>query len=192
MNLTRTMTNTAPRRRGVTLVELMVAIAIGGVVLTVVAALTVFGARSFAALGNYSVLDQQSRQGIDLMTREIRQATALVRTNASPIGLVFTNANKGITVTYSWDPAARELVAKYSNEGDERVLLTGCDDWEFSLWQRTPYPNLTNVFYPATSAGLCKLVNMTWKCSRTVGGTQLLNTETIQTAQIVLRNQKSN
>jgi len=33
----------------------------------------------------------------------------------------------------------------------------------------------------------CKLINMTWKCSRTIFGSKR-NTESIQTAQIVLRN----
>jgi hypothetical protein len=51
------------------------------------------------------------------------------------------------------------------------------------------------VFFPATnSAGaydlsVCKLINMTWKCSRTVLGSKL-NTESVQTAQVVLRNKQ--
>ncbi|MEY4387376.1 MAG: hypothetical protein RLY20_2659 [Verrucomicrobiota bacterium] len=182
----------AGRSAGVTLVELMVALGVGSIVLAVVATVTVFGARSFMALGNYSALDQQSCAGVDQMTREIRQATALISTNNSPKALVFTNANKGITITYAWNANTKQLTAKYSNESQERVLLRGCEDWSFHLWQRTPYSNLTNVFYAATSPKLCKLVDMSWKCSRTVGGTKLLNTESIQTAQIVLRNQKAN
>ena len=185
-------TRLALRRRGLTLTELMVGMGIGSLMLVVVALFTIFGTRSYVALGNYSALDQQSRLGIDQMTRELRQATALVKTNASPKGLVFTNANKGITVAYSWDAGTRELTAKYSNEAKPRVLLTGCDGWDYDLWQRTPYPNLTNVFYNATTPASCKLVNMTWKCSRAVGATKLQNTETIQTTLIVLRNQQSN
>lgn len=182
----------ASSRSAMTLMEVMVALGIGSMVLAIIAVATVFGARSFVALGNYSVLDQQSRLGVDQMTREIRQSTALLRTNASPKGLVFTNANTRTTVTYSWDPNTKLLTAKYSNEAAPRQILKNCDDWQFKIWQRTPYANQTNVFYSATNASLCKLVDMTWKCSRTVGGTKLLNTETIQTAQIVLRNQKSN
>jgi prepilin-type N-terminal cleavage/methylation domain-containing protein len=193
MIMTNINSSTAARGcRGMTLVELMVAMAIGSIVLAIVMTFTVFGGRSFVALGNYSVLDQQSRLGVDQMTREIRQATALISTNASPKSMVITNATKGISVTYVWDSATKELTAKYSNEGAKRVLLKGCEDWNFKLWQRTPYPNQTNVFYAANSPKLCKLVDMTWKCSRSVNGTKLLNTESIQTAQIVLRNQKSN
>ena len=111
------MINTNPSvaalgRRGMTLVELMVAMAIGSIVLAIVMTFTVFGGRSFAALGNYSVLDQQSRLGVDQMTREIRQATALIATNASPKSMVITNVTKGISVTYVWDSATKELTAK--------------------------------------------------------------------------------
>jgi hypothetical protein len=160
----------------------------------VVAVLMVFGVRSFIALGNYSILDQQSQLGVDQMTREIRQATTVVnwQTNASSKWILFTNAVEGFTVKYSWAADSRELVARYSSEGEDRILLRGCDKWDFSLWQRSPYKNLTNVFYGANTPALCKLINMDWKCSRSVLGTNLINTETIQTAQIVLRNQQSN
>lgn len=184
-------TRAALRRRGMTLTELLVGMGIGSIILTVVALFTVFGARSFVSLGNYSALDQQSRLGIDQMTRELRQATALVKTNASPKGLVFTNATKGITVNYYLTSSTKELWAKYSNEANPRRLLTGCDSWDFELWQRTPTTN-DNVFFPASTPSSCKLVNMTWKCSRSVGGTKRQNTETIQTTLIVLRNQQSN
>jgi hypothetical protein len=49
------------------------------------------------------------------------------------------------------------------------------------------------VFYPATNnAGaldltICKVINMNWKCSRAILQ-QKINTESVQTAQIVLRN----
>jgi Tfp pilus assembly protein PilW len=185
--------SSAAARRAMTLVEVLVAVAIGSLVLAVVVTLIVFGARSFIALGNYSVLDQQSRLGIDRMTREIRQATAVigVQTNTTPIWLLITNATKGITVKYAWDPATQELTAKYSDNAAEQTLLTGCERWSFSLWQRTPYANQTNAFHTADTLALCKLVSMNWKCSRSVMGTNLMNTETIQTAQIVLRNQQS-
>jgi Tfp pilus assembly protein PilW len=184
----------ARRARGVGLIELLVGTGLGSLVLAVVAVLTVFGARSFAALGNYSVMDLQSRQGIDQMTREIRQATAVVawQTNSTAKYLIFTNAIGGYSVRYSWTAASAELVETYSTGATPKMLLTNCLAWDFSLFQRTPYPNQTNVFYAAPSVNLCKLVNMNWKCSRGVGGTKLLNTESIQTAQVVLRNQQSN
>ena len=65
------------RRRGVTLIELLASVGVGSLVLTVVAMLTVFTARSFEALKNYDSLDRYSRNALDTMSREIRQTRAL-------------------------------------------------------------------------------------------------------------------
>jgi type II secretory pathway pseudopilin PulG len=182
------------QQAAMTLLELLVAMGLGTLVLAVVLVLTVFAARTFIALGNYSNLDQQSRLAADNMTREMRQATSIVawQTNANSRSLTLTNATQGYGMRYWWDSSSRNLWVRKSNENADRVVLTGCDRWDFALWQRTPQPNLTNVFYPALSPAQCKLVDMTWKCSRAVVSTALLNTETVQTAQIVLRNQRSN
>ncbi len=51
------------------------------------------------------------------------------------------------------------------------------------------------MFYPATNSSgvydpsICKLINMSWKCSRTILGSKM-NTESVQTAQVVLRNKQ--
>lgn len=181
-----------------TLVELMVGIGVGSIVLALVSILTVFGARSFVSLGNYSILEQQSRAGIDQLTREVRQATAVVswQTNALPKWLLVTNVTvepngttNAYSVKYSWD-SDRQLVVRKSNESEDKVLLEGCDSWDFSLWKGVPNTNQTDGFYAATNATECKLICMTWKCSRFMAGTNTVNTEAVQTAQIVLRNKK--
>lgn len=192
------------RRRNtvaMTLVELMVGIGVGSIVLAVVSILTVFGTRSFVSLGNYSILEQQSHAGIDQITRELRQAAGVVawQTNSLPKWLLVTNitvnpdgttnASKAYSVKYSWD-SDRQLVVRKSNESEDKVLLEGCDSWDFSLWKRAPYANQTNGFYRATTAADCKLISMTWRCSRFIAGTNSVNTEAVQTAQIVLRNKK--
>jgi hypothetical protein len=182
-------TNLVRRRTALamTLVELMIGIGVGSIVLAVVSVLTVFGARSFVTLGNYSILEQQSTTGIDQITRELRQASRVVawQTNSLPKWLLVTNMN-GYTVKYSLD-SDRQLVMRKSNEGEDKVLIEGCDSWNFSLWKGAPQ---TNGFYLATTAADCKMISMTWKCSRFIAGTNSMNTEAAQTAQIVLRNKK--
>jgi hypothetical protein len=76
------------------------------------------------------------------------------------------------------------------------TVLTECDRWDFGLYQRTPLVTSSNVFYyPATNTAgtldpkLCKLINLSWKCSRLVAA-QKLNTESVQAAQFVLRNKQ--
>lgn len=189
MTLKFTRKNVASRGSTVamTMVELMIGIGVGSIVLAVVSILTVFGARSFVSLGNYSILEQQSTTGIDQITRELRQASRVVawQTNSLPKWLIVTNMN-GYTVKYSLD-SDRQLVVRKSNEGEDKVLLEGCDSWNFALLNGAPR---TNGFLLATNALDCKLISMTWTCSRFIGGTNSVNTEAVQTAQIVLRNKK--
>lgn len=178
----------ARSRCAMTLVEVLVAMGIGSIVLTIIASLTVFGARSFMALGNYAILDQHSRQAIDTMERDMRQATAVTgwSSNSTTRWIQFTNSNTSTSFKYTWDKASQTLSS--STKG---LVLTNCTDWTFSLWQRTPQKNQTNIFFGADSPSLCKLVDMTWKCERSLRGTNLINSESIQTAQVVLRNKQS-
>jgi len=164
-----------------TLVELMVAVGISSVALSAVAAFVFYSARSFAAIGNYVDLDNTSRKAVDLMTKEIRQTAALsdYQTNA----LTFTDYD-GKPLQYIYDPAEQKLTRV--KDAISTVLLTGCDSLEFYIYQRTPQPG-TNSFYAASDATQCKLVEMKWRCSRSLLGKQA-NTETVQTAQVVIRN----
>ena len=178
-----------------TLLEMLVVTALAGVLMTVAGYLTVFSARSLQSLGNYSDLDMQSRVALDLVSREFRQGTALVafQTNAPDKSLTLTNANLGKAINLSWNSSARSLVLTLGTEVP-RVLLTECDRWDFTLYSRAPNVTPTNImFYLSTNgAGVldpaqCKLIDMSWKCSRQILGAKI-NTESVQTAQIVLRN----
>ncbi len=171
------------RRRGLTLVETLMAVGISSIALTALAAVAFYSARSFAAIGNYVDLDNSSRQAVDSMTKEIRQTIALsdFKTNA----LTFVDYDgKPLQYIYDPDPAQQKLTRV--KDAVSTVLLTGCDSLEFHIYQRTPQPG-TNGFYAATEAAQCKLIEMKWRCSRSLLG-QKANTETVQTAQVVLRN----
>ena len=60
-----------------TLVEMMVASAIGTLVFIAIANLTVFTSRTFSAILNYTDMDQKSRYALDLMTTEIHHRDAV-------------------------------------------------------------------------------------------------------------------
>src|SRR5258707_14680982 len=74
-------------RRGWTMVEMMVAIGAGSLLLTAVAQITVFTARSFVAMGNYADLDRASRNALDVISREIRQAKSVGSYSTSSLQL---------------------------------------------------------------------------------------------------------
>jgi prepilin-type N-terminal cleavage/methylation domain-containing protein len=183
------------RPKGFTLVELMVSVAVGSVVMSAVAYLSYFATRSFVAIGNYSDLDAKSRNTLDVMSREMRQATALLsfQTNLTVKTLRLTNSTVRASLTLRYDANERTLAFSCTSP-PQSVILTECDRWDFALYQRTPLVTATNIlFYPATNlagaldASACKLINMSWQCSRQILG-QKVNTETVQSSQIVLRN----
>lgn len=173
----------------------MIASSIGLIVLAGLASMTFFATRSFAALGNYSDLDSKSRNALDRMSRELREATAVVSFKSDlPVkSLTLTNSVTGATLGMVYDQDDRVMTFT-SSVPAMTVTLTDCDRWDFSLYQRTPLITGTNIlFYSATNTAgvldpaVCKVLNMSWQCSRSILGRRA-NTETIQTAQIVLRN----
>jgi prepilin-type N-terminal cleavage/methylation domain-containing protein len=181
---------------GFTLPEVMISVALSSLILGLAGSLWLFGSRSFAAMSNYTDLDMKSRNALDLMSREIRQASRVTgfHNTGNTRWLQVTNAIEGTATTYTWNATPRTLVCQKTGQPDQ-VYLTECDRWDFDLFQRAPQKGGTYVFFPATNTAgaddlsICKLVNMTWKCSRTILGSRV-NTESVQTAQVVLRNKQ--
>jgi hypothetical protein len=117
------------------------------------------------------------------------------QTNASFKTFTLTNNDQAAAITLTWDAGAGTVTM--AKTGQPTVTnLTQCDRWDFAFYQRTPWVTGTNIiFYPATnSAGsldlsLCKLISMSWKCSRAIMGAKI-DTESVQTSEIVLRNKQ--
>jgi prepilin-type N-terminal cleavage/methylation domain-containing protein len=182
----------ASRRKttiGMTLIEVMVALGLSSILLAVVGTLSIYSARSFSALGNYVDLDLHSRAAADVLGRELRQATAVIdlQTNSAVNYVTLTNAYALTRLKVSWDTNAGTLLFEKTGQ-PAQTCLTGCGDWRFTFYTRAPNVSATNLsFNLATNMAGCKLINMSWKCTRTILGSKV-NSESVQTAQIVLRN----
>src|SRR5712671_112569 len=128
----------AARCQGMTLVELMIATGVGSIVLAALMALTFFSARSFAAVTNYVDLDARSRNALDKMSQEIRQADRLAINGYSATQLIFLGTDpvtsNAYTLTYTWDPAGKTLTRSKGSES--QVLLTECTDLRWYMFQR--------------------------------------------------------
>jgi hypothetical protein len=181
--------------RAFTLIEMLISVGLGTAMLTVVVFLTIYGARTFAAMGNYIDLDDQSRNAADVIGREIRDASAVMayQTNLPTMWLKLTNATSATISVLTYDSNARMLTFQKTGQVTQ-TNLTQCDQWSFTLYDRAPLLTSTNILFHAATNGsgqldptFCKLINMSWKCSRTILGAKL-TTESVQTAQIVLRN----
>ena len=188
------------RSSGWTLPELMVAIAIGALMLTAIFGFSLYSLRSFVAIANYSELEEKSRRTLDEMTRQIRQATAIInmQNSGGTRWLTLTNSTPGAVnkyVKYTWDSSVKVLYFEATTH-PKTPTLTECDNWEFSFYQRAPIPGSTNnQFFPAVDKSgkidftIAKLVDMKWHCTREVLG-KTMQTESVQTTRIVLRNRQ--
>lgn len=180
------ITSTASRRRsrsGAALVDVLVAAAVASMVLAAVGLLVVFGARSFAAMTNYVILDQHSRNTLDRMSREIRQCNRLLTSSANH--LEFEDADGG-TLRYEYDPDTRRLLRTKDGVVDSAPLLEGCTFLKFAIYQRNPKQGVYDQ-YPTAVPDTCKLVQLSWVCARPILGGQ--NTESVQSAKVVIRKQ---
>ena len=167
----------------------MVATALGGLVIAAVMALMFFSARSFAALTNYVDLDNFSRNALDTMSREIRQADRLVSGDDHQLVFQHTNPTNGsaFNVSYTYDPDTKQLVRRQHGADESKILLQECDFLRFSIFQRNPI-NGTYDQYPTADPDTCKLVQLSWICSRNILGKKA-NTESVQSAKVVIRKQ---
>ena len=192
-----TINHSKYRRRaaGFTLVEMMVAIGLTAVLMSSLMGLYVSGLLSFAAMGNYQNLEVKSYYALDTLSREIRNSNLVLGyvTNQSlTLSNSYARNGAGQINIITYDPTAQIVTLQRTGQ-PTMTNLTGCDSWGFALYTRAPDTNSfsTNiVFTVATNAPACKLIQMSWKCSRTILGSKL-NTESVQTAQIVLRNKTS-
>lgn len=180
-----------PLASGFTLVEVMVAMAVATLLFGSIVALGMYTARSFNMIGNYVDLDAQSRNTADVLGREIRDSSDLIAFSTNnPAYLKLTNDTIGqsITITYYKDHSTLVLSKAGATTKTTQTLLTHCDSWTFSLFNRAPDITSDSIsFYAATNANTCKVINMSWRCSRTIFGSPL-TTVSVQTAQIMLRN----
>lgn len=193
--------NLQPRSaRAFTLVELMMGMAISAVTLTAVLAFTVYAAKSFAALENYVDLEQKTQNTLDTMTREIRQSQYLSNySTATMNGRLVTNRvsfldGDGDLLTYNYTNAPSGDgnntvgVLMRTKAGVTTMMLTNVDYLSFQLYQRNPIGGSIYDQYQASTASPCKLVAVSWVCSRTILGDKL-TTESVQTTKIIMRKQ---
>jgi Tfp pilus assembly protein PilW len=163
--------------------EFLMALGLTGIVMLVIVTLSVSTGRSLAEMFNYVDLDHSNRIAIDVMSRDLRQVRYLSAYNTNALSFVDKDLT---TLSYIYSPATRSLTRV--KNGQSNTLLDDCDSLRFALYQRTPQSNNFNL-YTISALTNCKVVSVTWSCSRKVLGIKA-NAEQAQAARIVIRNKK--
>ena len=166
---------------GTTLVEFMIAIAVGMIAIGALASLSLYSGRTFAGLLNYADLETKSRSALDLLTKEIRQTQFLSAYDTNQ--LTFRDLD-GVPLVYNYD--STNLTLTRTKAGTSKVLLTGCESLTFGIFLRTTTNGTFNQYSSTAEPTNTKVVQVSWLCKRSIVGTKL-NSESVQTAKIVIR-----
>lgn len=143
---------------GFTLIEMMVASAIGSLVVGLIMGVSFFTGRSIASLTDSVHLSNDSRQVIDRMSQKIRQAVAVTAYSTNAITVNFLGTN----LTYAFLEDERQLVEIENTT--TTVLLNDCTSLRFDLFRRNPVTNSFDQFPAADTIAEAKLVRVSWTC----------------------------
>jgi Tfp pilus assembly protein PilW len=171
------------RQNGLTIVEFLIAITIGFVAMAGISTFASFTARSFGAMANYMELDKNSRNALDRLTQVVREADGV--TEYAQHSIVLSYHSQRLSFDYS--PESKQLTMTDTNN-TTRTLLDDCDYLDFQVFQRNTLSGTYDQYPAAADESDAKLVQVSWICSRRLVG-NLLNTESVQSAKIVIRKQ---
>ncbi len=177
------------KRRGWTMIELLMVMGIVSILGVVIASVMVFSGKSFKSLKNYIELDDLSRRSLDSMMNDIREATRVTYWSPSSNELHMLDPDN-IELKLKYNSATRCLTREWN--GKTNTLLTECDRLAFAMFQRSPQAG--GGWLWTSSTNYCKLVEVNWSCSRALYSTNYkatanFQTESVQTAKIVIRNE---
>jgi hypothetical protein len=168
---------------------MMMAMGLTTLLVLVICAFSLFTSRSFAGMFNYVDLDERNKLTMDQLSRDVRQAKRLKScvTNSATMTVqtITLEDADGTDLIYSYNQKHGTLTRV--KDGKARVVLSGCNELAFHLGQRNTTEGGYDV-YNAASPATCKVINVSWNCSRQILGNKA-NTESAQTARIVIRKQ---
>ena len=173
---------TTKERAAFTLIEVMIATAVATIVGVIIAAFTVFSARSFASMANYTQMNQDSQLALDKMFKDIRQARQLTSYSSNSLTFLDVDSN---SLQFVYSPVSNSL--SRISSGKTTVLLSNSNSLEFWAYQPILISNSFSC-YTAAVTNNARVIQVTWTCSRGFLGNQHANTENSESAEIVMRN----
>jgi prepilin-type N-terminal cleavage/methylation domain-containing protein len=184
LSLTPDIHPRAGRRRGFTLVEVMIGATLSSFILAGVLSAFLFMGRSGANLRNYSDMESQARKSLEVFAEDVRQASAI--SWASNVSLTLT-VNL-VPITYSYDSSTDNFSRTVS--GTTTTLISGITDGTFSFksynvaGSEMPLVTAANLTAAGSST---KQLQISLEASRT---TQTVTSATnlVLSARYILRN----
>lgn len=181
----------ARRRRGFTLVEILIATSISSFVLAGVLSAFLMLGRSGYNAASYCIMEAEARRALESFSEEARLASNITWNSASSITLtVVTSTSATYQVTYAYDSSTSGSTAQSfyrvlgtaSSTATRLVLVRNISDFAFRR-----YKVVNGVDFTASNDLETKQIQITLRSIRT-GVTAVSATNAVLSARVVLRN----
>ncbi len=169
-------------RAGFSLIEILIAMSLSALALAAVLSSFVFVARSSVGVANYSEMNTESRTGLEIFGRDVRNAQGIVEGfNEHAFTLIMPGGGERITYQYRPNVKSKPLV-RITESGVTETIMTGIQTLQFN------YTNLQGHTNNTMATMEVKQIQLQLTLLRyTIG---LKNTERVVSARFILRNQK--
>ncbi len=173
----------ARRRRGFTLVEVLIAATLAGAVLLAVLSSFLFLGRSGWALQSYNEMETQARKALEVFAEDTRQASAVTWNSSTSVTLV-VNATS-VTYAYNAGTFAR------TSAGTTTTLVDGITSFSFLAYtiNGTQISDFSTAAARLTANGTTKQIQISLAALR-ARQTATDTTNTVLSARFILRNKR--
>ena len=173
---------------GYTLVEVLLAMALGTVVLTATMSSFLMLGRSGLNIGNYNDMESQARVSLERFGQDVRQASGITWTSSSEIALTFPAAKTPNTVIYrrSGDTLVREVRSPANAVLEQRNLVTGVTQLVFTGYA-VDGTAIAEAATPLEKNLQTKQLELSLRAARS-SATVATATNTLLSARFILRN----
>jgi prepilin-type N-terminal cleavage/methylation domain-containing protein len=177
-----------PRRRGFSLVELMISAALSGMILAGVLSAFLFLGRSGANIQNYNDMEAQARKALEVFAEDTRQASSVTWNSDVSLTMIVDGAN----VTYAYSSTSNSFTRVVGST--KTTLLTGIIPptsgnpfFRAYTITGTEITDFSTAAARTTANNTTKQVQISLRASRTTT-TVSTATNTVLSARFVLRN----
>jgi prepilin-type N-terminal cleavage/methylation domain-containing protein len=170
--------STRLRRRGFTLTELLVSMALAMMVLAAVFSSLIFVTRSCLATTDYAGMDGEAREGLERFSREVRMADGVSSFSTTGIRLHVPTSSSSYWVNYTYVPQDRIFYRAYGTASQE-ALITGVETLTLKRY--------TLLQTPANNDLETKQLQLELRAVRT-GPAQAFASNNVISARFILRN----
>ncbi len=187
------------RRRAFTLVEVLVATTLGGVLLAAVLSSFLFLGRTGYAIQNYADMEAQARNAMETFALDVRMAYdvtwTVVNNRPTAVTVVTMQGNTRIPYTYTYNASAGTFTRQRtgSSPGPVTTLITGIKPnsaVDFFTAYKIDTQKINFATTSTTAAGLMtKQIQISLEAQRT-RSTLAATTNKVVSARFVLRNKK--